>query len=443
MRLRNLLAVGLPLAASLYIVYFNPIEVPLRLSARHSVRAPLPLLLVFAALAGAVVALAFDLGHRVRKGLGRVRTSLGARRRRRWEEGLRRARGRLRAGEVETARAALRRLARRPPGDAEALLSLGDLLREAGDSEGALSLHLRAAAGREVEPETLMSLVRDFEAAGRSEELERLLEGAIERGGIARAPLRKLRDHYVAAGRWEDAHRVQQRLGGLRDGAGREGEGERKKVARIRFEVGRARAEGGDAAGAIQHLESAVQADPAAVAPQVALGEAYLALGRPRRAVRLWERAFGRTHSFVFLQRLADYHARSGRPDRAVSLLREAAEAAGLEGTRQAVRAGLLLAVFLLREGKSAEALQELDRLARGPLEPGALFFHHLLVGRACLDGGDRERAAAAVRAASGHLEDQLLCFRCGVCGSRAEEWRASCPHCGSWDSIDLGSPGG
>ncbi|MEK6711314.1 MAG: tetratricopeptide repeat protein [Nitrospinota bacterium] len=400
MRLRPLLAFAAPLALILYLLHYNRGFVSLRFSEGWEVRVPLAIALMGAALAGALAAALLGWGEAALRGLAAWRERRRARRREQARGSLARAQRARAQGRTQRALRLARRAIRLDPELPSAFSLAADLAAEAGNLEEAIRWNSRLYALWPDSPEAAVRLSGNLQATGQAGEAERVLAQSGEGGRSHPAVLRKLRDLFAAAGRWEEAVQACEKL--LRAGgspAGREDDA--RRAAEVFLAAADGRLARSDAWGAVSLLEDAARHAPSSREVRLRLGEAYAAAGKPKRALRAWEAGYREAGGEEFLRRLAASHG----PFDSESAFRQAASHL-LSAARSRPRdlAPLVMASALLLEaGRTGEAVQRLEEAsALDPAGEGGGGWMEmairLLEARAKLEGGDRLAAEAAFR---------------------------------------------
>jgi tetratricopeptide (TPR) repeat protein len=314
------------------------------------------------------------------------------------------------------------------PDDAAALVRLGALCRAAGDLAEALRLHGRARELQPNNPEALQHLAQDYEATGQTdaaiEALERLRVVAPDNVWV----LERLRDLLAQAGRWGDAAEAQAAiLGGAAGEVGRAGAalqvwcGLRARAGQAALDAGRAR----EAAAAAREV---LRADPGFAPAYVLLGDTYLRLGRPGRAVRLWHKAYEATGHTALLAGLERAYLTEERPHRLIDFYHRA-----LLRAPDDIRLRYRLARLCLRLEMLDEAEAELEAVARdAPAFAPAL--HDL--AEVHRRRGHLPQALDYARRALAASRASHQAFRCAACGAAAEEWTDRCAACGRWNTL-------
>jgi predicted Zn-dependent protease len=424
--MRWLIAVGVALLtiAGAYLAFWNQDPVVIRLGPEQTTSAPLAGVLLTAFAAGAVLVGLVTTARAGMRGWRTLRRRRVARRQAREAEATTRARDLLRTGDAARARTELLRVTGGIPPDAPRVALLAETHLAEGDPAAARAVVEQGLARDGAEPRLLTLLAtaaagtRDFR--GAADALERARRAAPESPGIAR----RLRDAYIADGRWADALTLQgDILLHLQTPAALANE---ERVLRcLRYQMALSEP---DTRRAARALTAIAREDPTFVAAWVAAGDRWAQAGRPFTARRAWERGARRRPALVLLDRIENLNATARHPERTTRFLRR------LQRRHpDALVVPLALARHLVAEGRfdaAAEVLGALPEAQAG--RPEAL----RLWGELYRRQGDVQRATDAFARAAGPDLGLGAPFRCASCRRAAEAWEPYCPACRQWDTM-------
>jgi tetratricopeptide (TPR) repeat protein len=396
MGIRLLIALILPLAASLYIFHFNRAPMVVRLAENWAVSLPVVMVVILSALAGALIAGLLGWTEAGLSGLAGLR---GRRRGRRLDRARAALAGaeRLRTkGKIGAARRKARRAARLDPSLTAALALVGDLATEAGDLEEAIRCNERLHT---LAPDSLEALVRlsaNLEAVGRTQDAEKVLLRMGESGAVHPDLLRRLRELFVAQGRWEEALAASRKLSAAWASPAQR-QSDKRAEGEILFSAGEAKI--GEPGAAATLFEEAVRLLPSESGPRLRLGDAYLAAGRNKRAVKTWEEGYCHLGETDFLRRIVA-QCRPGEDEKAKRQAASAMLSCGKMREGDPVPYVMASALFF-DAGRSEEARKWLEGAAErapgGPREDGWVdVVLGLLEARGKLEAGDRLAAESA-----------------------------------------------
>ncbi|OGL58583.1 MAG: hypothetical protein A3J27_10900 [Candidatus Tectomicrobia bacterium RIFCSPLOWO2_12_FULL_69_37] len=401
MRLRLLLAFAAPLAVVLYLLHFNRDFVSVRFSEALSLRVPLAVALMGAALAGALAAAFLGWGEAAIRAFAAWKDRRRARRQERARECLARAQRLRSQGRPAKALRLARRAVRLDPGLPSALSLAADLAAEAGNLEEAIRWNSRLYALWPGSPDAAVRLSQNLEATGQAGEAERVLARSGGNGQSHPAVLRKLRDLFTSSGRWEEAVQACQKLVRA-GGAPSELEEDARRTGEIYLAAAEGRLARSDPWGAVSLLEDGVRRLPSSRELRLRLGEAFVSAGKPKRALRAWEAGYREVGGEEFLRRIVSSH---GPLDSESALRQASTRLVSAASSRPRDPAPWVMAAALLIEaGRTEEAVRRLGEAsglipAAAEGEAGWMGLAvRLLEARARLEGGDRLAAESDFR---------------------------------------------
>ncbi len=328
------------------------------------------------------------------------------------------------AGKPSAAVEAYAEVLRREPDHAGAPARLGELARQRGDVQAALSHHLQAVRAEE-RPETLLAVADDYRLLGRVDDALAMYQRVLEHDRDHLVALRGLRDVAVERERWQEALTVQEGL--VQTVAREDRAGEEAGLAGIHYELGRGLLARGESAAALHHLKEALRVQPAFVGAAVALGDAHLKAGDQREALRVWERGLEAQVALPLLARIEQRHRAEGRPTRMISLYQDAV---ARQPDNLAAAFGLGRVYFeLAMLDEAAEQFQKIE--VRAPELPAI----HAYLGAILERRGQSREALEEYRRALRLTGSFDWPHRCAACGAAHERWVDRCPSCRRWNT--------
>jgi lipopolysaccharide biosynthesis regulator YciM len=330
-------------------------------------------------------------------------------------------------------REALRRLRDAIQGDSEnldAYIRLGDLLRESGEIQKAMTVHrdltIRPRLQQHERARILESLTRDYLAAARYEEAGQSAERLRTLDRQNRFAYRALQQVAEALQDWPRALKVVEERARLEN---REDKG---LLARYRGFVGNEERLAGNEKAAKQHFEEALKLDPECHLAHLYLGDLEQAEGNVEKAVDHWRRlalSAPELGTLVF-DRLERAFFEMGHYGDVISFYRELLQRAPRE---DAVPGLLALAEIHRRKGDLDDAESFIQEATE--IEPDHPRAHRHLV-KLAMDRQDPQAALAHLDRLLATLkadEGRIECRHCGR-GLEGPEWR--CPHCQSLNPL-------
>ncbi|MAE70573.1 MAG: hypothetical protein CME06_08910 [Gemmatimonadetes bacterium] len=363
-------------------------------------------------------------------------------------------------GEEDSALDLFSKAVREDPGNLDAAIRLGRLLRVRGEHDRAYRLHrnqlTRRALTREEREAIRLDLARDLAAAGRRDEAFEVIDGILaqNRRDLAARSLRI--ELFEDLGRWDEAFdelKAQQRAAGR---------GDRPALARYQAMLARrcldraeraksnapelhgrssdldvkaaARAADDRAdkhrTDAKAHLKRALKLDGGCAQALLWAGELASAAGDTGRAEKHWRKALelgGRREGFTVFKRLERLLFEVGRYGEMAALYRD-----HIGRHPDDARARIALSSYYRRRGEFKEALavlgasNDFDRQSRRLLDVARI--------RSLAEAGRGAEAASEALELLGVGPEGSL--ECAECGFSIDDPRWRCPECGRWSTF-------
>ncbi len=178
----------------------------------------------------------------------------------------------------------------------------------------------------------------------------------------------------------------------------------------------------------LELAKSLLKKDPGNTPLYVHLGNYYRRIGKTRDAIKLWDKAFSKTHHPYFLLLLESLFADGGKTE---EILKRYAKA-----TREhpeSIAIAFYYAKFCLDNDKVDVARKVLEDM---PDKAGEYYFVGLLKARILAQEGKKDaafKACSEVVQGEKWLEIPLVCR---ACGTSLKAWRDECPSCGEMNTI-------
>ncbi len=201
-------------------------------------------------------------------------------------------------------------------------------------------------------------------------------------------------------------------------------EGKHKR-ALVLFQRGRAALELGDEEAALGFLREANDLDPGLARVAVEYAELLKSAGKKRRALRVLEQNWTRTHHPEAARAYVSFSASDSSVERLKAMQKLAAhEQGGTDGL-------LLLAEYALEARLWGEARRHLEMIFRD--QPTAAAYR--LMAALEIEENEDEDAAARWRAkVMQAIPDKV--WTCSACNTIADRWAVNCPNCGTFDRL-------
>ena len=304
MRIRTLITLAVPVAAAVYFLHYNREIIDLRLTDDWSVRVPFALVVFGAALIGSFFASVLGWGGAALDWISRKRIFKKQKRLHRAQERFARAQSLGIQGNKRRARREIKRALKDDPSLAPALRLAGDLAADSGNPHDAIQWNERLRVVTNNSPDSIIRLSKTLEHSGQAKEAMALLAQNSRGRGASPSVLRALRDMYLENGRPEAAVEICEKLSQSRV-SDMDRQEDNQIAGRAYLAVGETKLNNSTPEVAIPFLEQAQRHLAKEKNAYLLLGDAQLAAGRERRALRTWENGYQALGGLEFLQRLA------------------------------------------------------------------------------------------------------------------------------------------
>lgn len=319
------------------------------------------------------------------------------------------------------------KLARLYPDAVETYLSLGNLYREQGEAERAIRLHqsiiLRPDLDQSTKCQALLDLGLDYQKAG-------LLDRAIN---TYREVITKQPDHLVAyqqlerlyeeARDWSQAYMTQRRILRLTKSK------DKNILAHLQVQIGRVYYEQEKVGEALKRLKTATELDKGCSEAYLYQGDIYLAQGKLKQAISIWEEMIESGLDFCCLAytKLEEAYFAQNQYDKIKGIFDKV-----LRKNPADVRTRLALAKYYQRMGNQQQAYEEIKQVIM--LHPqNQLVKQYVLQLVVSTDDGKMREEYQQI---FGEFKlDDIPC-QCEKCGHQTVDSPWKCPRCREWNTF-------
>ncbi|MDD2320587.1 MAG: heme biosynthesis HemY N-terminal domain-containing protein [Geobacteraceae bacterium] len=390
-----------------------------------------PLLVVGAILAGALVVLLANL-----VGLGKTRLlhwRSGRRTRgiREAEENLRQGLATLRAGDLKRARFLLEKACEKDPFSTPVYGALAELAEQEGNTEEVLKCLGKA---RELDEKNLELLFRSasvYEVQGDSKNAADLYDRILLLDTSNRRAMAALRELYRRQGAWREALEMQKSYLKLTPPERQAPEIER--LIFFRYECARLSLALGATEKSAAELREIISEKPSFIPAHVSLAEALKQEQKVEEATDLLKKAFQELRHPIFLIKLEDLFFSQDEPGKIAALVNFYKRR--IHDNPHDLLIRLFYGKLCIRMIMAEEALIHLKVIVESGVDFPSL---HILLAEAYRRTGDLDEAVSEYRKALGVGKTHRIPFVCRICGHEQIEWSSFCPACGAWDSYDI-----
>ncbi len=414
-------------AAFLHFSLLNPGDAEFVWAPGRAVRLPAIVLWMAAFFLGAAALAAVNF----LKGTGEAFDALEARLRgwkvRRIEHGLIGARLKAEQGMAARALDMLEKLLDQQPRHYEALLLKGDVLRGLGRHAEALGAHSLALSLRPAAREAALHIKDDYKAAGDWDAAHGLLERMRERWPDDAAVLADMRGVNLARGDFRRALLAQKELLARADEKARPAE--QAALAEITLLHGEQLMADGKPDEAREQFSAAARLQPDFLAARMLLAESLDALGLHDEAEAVLLKEFRATRNIIPLLRLAAKARAAGGAAKELEIVNIAVAAAPEEKLLPLMTAVLEIENRLFDAARNRIATLDaaVATLPMAAVAKGLLELHAA--------PAPDDAAIAALEHALKSERAALVQYRCQACGVPEPEYFHQCPSCGAWNA--------
>jgi lipopolysaccharide biosynthesis regulator YciM len=316
------------------------------------------------------------------------------------------------------------------PDNFRTLIKFGELLREAGKHQRAISLHLEALDLSQNNVKVLHELAKDYHDSGDNVRAKEMLERIIEISPKGNNTIyRQLRDMLIEEGDWKSALEVHRKLIPMVSHNGRRRD-EMALLSGLEYEVAMARLGEGATDAAVQMFKTILDRDPDFLPAHLDKGEALLQQGKENEAVETWLQGYYKIKSPVLLVRLEEYHLDNNDPEKAIEIYHKVITKEE-ENPLPKLLLGKLF-YHLAMMDRAMAIFKEID--SEFEYAPVMLYFMAKIHARK----GEQELAVETMRSlirSTGLLEKEFICSNCR---KTYAAYQPRCGACGSWNTIRL-----
>ena len=438
MTLKSIIAFLFFTLLSVYFSFLNPHEVEIHFAQAHSLSLPMVVLFLGSVLLGVLItgflhgALSlknFFIDLKVAR-----RNKLQNKTDRRVGILFEEAENLVASGCIPKAISVYERILDLSPNHLTVLTRLGNRLREEGDTDRALELHLKAVQNAPNNLDALYSLADDYSMKARQSFTMHQMEMAtlekIEK--IDRKSPRvfyRMREIHLKTEDWALAADIQKKL--ISRVKGREKKAKEKKVlSRYIYNNGIQHFNKDNFEAAIPEFKKALREDAQCLSTHIILGDACMKTGSGKAALKAWKTGYENTNSPVCLMQMEKFYRESSQVGEMVKVYKEAIKNAQ-NSTRETL--SLLLGSLYLEEGNTEKTIQIIEENT----DSQKAIIPSLILARAYKQQRDEEHSQKAMENASYRVKSAIFNFKCGECGESLDEWANSCPTCHAFDQIE------
>ena len=313
------------------------------------------------------------------------------------------------------------------PNHVNVLVRLGNILREQGDIERALELHLRAV---EIVPENLdvlYGLADDYSVRVSPKKEIEVLEKILGLDQKSPRILCRMREIYLKSEDWISVVDVQRKLVVRTEGKGKK---EKEMLSQYIYKNGSRHFNNDNFDLAITEFKRALRENGRCLPAHLLLGDAYLKTGDKRGALRAWKKGYANTKSTICMMQMEKVYRDLNQVEEMIKEYKKAIMNSQNE-TRETLV--ILLGVFCLEE----RTPQETIRVIEENTDPEKGILPSLVLSDAYKQNHNETKSKKALESATRQIKQAVFNFKCSACGKVAGEWADNCSTCNTFDAIE------
>jgi len=320
------------------------------------------------------------------------------------------------------------------PNHVAVLIRLGNRLREEGDPDRALKLHLKAVQNAPNNLGALYSLADDYSVKGRqSFTMYQMEMNTLEKiGKIDRKSPRvyyRMREIHLKSEDWILAIDVQKQIISRIEDKDKKIE-EKKILGQYIYNNGIQYFSKDNFEAAIPEFKKALRENIRCLPAHILLGNTFAKTSNGKAALKAWKTGYEKTNSPVCLIYMEKFFRESSQAEEMIKVYNEEIKKAQ-NSTRETL--GLLLGSLYLEEGNPGQTIRVIEENT----DSEKAIIPSLILANAHKQQQDEEHSKKNLENISSHLKSAILNFKCNRCGEVLGEWVDSCPSCGAFDEIE------
>ena len=309
------------------------------------------------------------------------------------------------------------------PQTIELHFALGSLFRRRGELERAIRIHQglleREDLAEDLRLQALLAIGEDYLRAGLLDRAEEAFRKLIDTPSETQAK-RRLLDIYQLEKEWQKAIDIARELPDYAT---------QKEISHFCCELATIALNQSRPQDAKSPLESALLAHRQSVRASQLLGDMYMQLDEPTKAIEAWQRIEQQNPAYLSIvsQRLLDVYRKQDRQTEGMQLLK-----AYLSAYPSLDLLDTVFSLVMELEGVEAALTLVKDEVRRNPTLLG---LDKLLETQLIMATPERRADLELVKSTIHAQTRRLARYRCDGCGFKARQFFWRCPACGGWET--------
>jgi lipopolysaccharide biosynthesis regulator YciM len=315
------------------------------------------------------------------------------------------------------------------PNNVNVLVRLGNILREQGNLDHALELHLKAEKIAPEKYDILYSLADDYSAKIVPKKELKILEKILGLDQSSPRILYRMREIYLKSEDWMLVVDTQRKLIGQIEGKANK-EKEKKMLSQYIYKSGIRYFYNDNFDLAITEFKRALRENSQCLPAHLLLGDAYLKTGDNRGAMKAWKKGYASTKSATCMIRMEEVYRDLGKIGEMIKEYKEA-----ISRTQEEEREALviLLGLLCLKEKNPQETIRAIEE--NTDFEESIIL--SIILSDAYKQDHIETKSKKALESVTKKIKRAVFNFKCSVCGKISGEWGDNCSVCNSFDTVE------
>ena len=314
------------------------------------------------------------------------------------------------------------------PSHVDVLVRLGNILREQGDLDQALELHLKALKIAPEKFDVLYSLADDYSAKSIPKKEIEILDKISRLDQGSPRILYRMREVFLKSEDWVSIIDIQRKLIVRIEGNATK-EKEKKLLSQYICKNGVQHLNNDNFKLAINEFKRALRENYQCLPAHLFLGDAYLKTGNHREALKAWKKGYASTKSATCLIKMEEVYRELGKIGEMIKEYKDAIS--GIQNERKETLA-ILLGLLYLKE----RTPQETIRIIEENTDFEKSMTSSVILSDAYKQDHKETKSKKAFESVARQIKIAVFNFKCSACDKILDEWADNCPTCNGFDTM-------
>ena len=332
-------------------------------------------------------------------------------------------------GYISKAVSKYRKILKILPNEVNVLVRLGNILREQGNLDQALEVHLKAVKIAPKKFDVLYSLAADYSAKSIPKKEIEILEKISQLDQRSPRFLYRMREVYLKSEDWISIVDIQRKLIVQIEGKETK-EKEKKLLSQYIYKNGVQYLNNDNFKLAINEFKRALRENYQCLPAHILLGKTYLKTGDHRGALKAWKKGYASTKSETCLIKMEELYRDLGKVEEMIKEYKSAIS--GTQNERKETLA-ILLGLLCLKERTPQEAI----RIIEENTDFEESIISSVILSDAYMQDHKETKSTKALESVTRQIKIAMFNFKCSACGKIFDEWADNCPTCNDFNAIE------